>query len=160
IAARLTAAERDDRISYEALTWTLAGLLLSAVVAEAIGIHAIFGAFIYGAILPHDSGLRPRLGSERLPVLAILFLPARVALTGLRTQTGLVTTAHDWAICALITTAAVAGKFGGTLAGGTLVGLRWRFAARLGILMNTRGLMELIVLNVGLDLGVLSPRLF
>jgi Kef-type K+ transport system membrane component KefB len=70
------------------------------------------------------------------------------------------TTAYDWAICALITAAAVAGKFGGTLAGGRLVGLPWRFAARLGILMNTRGLMELIVLNVGLDLGVLNPRLF
>jgi Kef-type K+ transport system membrane component KefB len=160
IAARLARAEHADRVSYEALTWTLAGLLVSAVVAEAIGIHAIFGAFLYGAILPHDSALGRRLGIDRIPIITILFLPAFFALTGLRTQIGLVTTAYDWAICGLITAAAVAGKFGGTLIGGKLVGLRWRFAARLGILMNTRGLMELIVLNVGLDLGVLSPRLF
>jgi len=160
IAARLAERERADRVSYETLTWALAGLLVSAVLAEAIGIHAIFGAFLYGAILPHDSAIGRQLGVRRIPVVTILFLPAFFALTGLRTQIGLVTTAHDWAICALITAGAVAGKFGGTLAGGWLVGLRGRFAARLGILMNTRGLMELIVLNVGLDLGVLSPRLF
>jgi Kef-type K+ transport system membrane component KefB len=160
IAARLANAEQGDRVSYETTTWTLAGLLLSAVVAEAIGVHAIFGAFIYGAILPAESALGRQLAIHRVPVVTILFLPAFFALTGLRTQIDLVTTPHDWAICALITAAAVAGKFGGTLAGGRLVGLHWRFAARLGILMNTRGLMELIVLNVGLDLGVLSPRLF
>jgi Kef-type K+ transport system membrane component KefB len=160
IAARIVRAEEGSGGSYEALAWTLAGLLISAVVAEAIGIHAIFGAFLYGAILPHDSALGRRLGIDRIPIITILFLPAFFALTGLRTEIGLVTTANDWAICALITAAAIAGKFGGTLIGGKLVGLRWRFAARLGILMNTRGLMELIVLNVGLDLGVLSARLF
>ena len=160
IVARLANAEQGDRVSYETMTWTLAGLLLSAVLAEAIGVHAIFGAFIYGAILPAESALGRQLSMHRAPVITILFLPAFFALTGLRTQIGLVTTAYDWAICALITAAAVAGKFGGTLAGGWMVGLPSRFAARLGILMNTRGLMELIVLNVGLDLGVLSPRLF
>ena len=159
IVTRLAGGDRD-RVSYEAMTWTLAGLLVSAVVAEAIGIHAIFGAFIYGAILPSESAIGRQLGIHRVPVITILFLPAFFALTGLRTEIGLVTTAHDWAICALITAAAVAGKFGGTLIGGAVVGLRWRFAARLGILMNTRGLMELIVLNVGLDLGILTPRLF
>jgi Kef-type K+ transport system membrane component KefB len=158
--ARLARAEDAARPSYEAMTWTLAGLLVSAVVAEAIGIHAIFGAFLFGAILPPESAIGRQLSIDRIPVITILFLPAFFALTGLRTQIGLVATAYDWAICALITVAAVAGKFGGTLAGGALVGLRWRFAARLGILMNTRGLMELVVLTVGLDLGVLSPRLF
>ena len=160
IAVRLARVGDDDRVSYEAMTWTLVGLLVSAVVAEAIGIHAIFGAFIYGAILPADSAIGARFGIHRIPFITILFLPAFFALTGLRTQIGLVATSHDWLICALITTAAVAGKFGGTLLGGSIVGLPWRFAARLGILMNTRGLMELVVLNVGLDLGVLSPRLF
>lgn len=160
IAARLVRADTGDRVSYETLTWTLAGLLISAVTTEAIGIHAIFGAFIYGAILPADSALARQLSVHRIPVVTILFLPAFFALTGLRTQIGLVATPHDWAICALITVAAVVGKFGGTLLSGSLVGLRWRFAAELGILMNTRGLMELIVLSVGLDLGVLSPRLF
>jgi len=160
IAARFANVDQGDRVSYETMTWTLTGLLVSAVVAEAIGVHAIFGAFIYGAILPAESALGRQLSIHRVPVITILFLPAFFALTGLRTQIGLMTTAHDWAICALITGAAVAGKFGGTVAGGRLVGLPWRFAARLGILMNTRGLMELIVLNVGLDLGVLNPRLF
>lgn len=157
---RLARAEDGERPSYVAVTWTLAGLLVSAVVAEAIGIHAIFGGFIYGAILPADSPIGRQLSVERIPVVTILFLPAFFALTGLRTEIGLVSTPHDWAICALITAAAVAGKFGGTMAGGMLVGLPSRFAARLGILMNTRGLMELVVLNIGLDLGVLSPRLF
>jgi len=160
ITARLGRAGEGDRVSYETLAWTLAGLLVSAVIAEAIGIHAIFGAFIYGAIVPHDSALGRRLSIDRIPIITILFLPAFFALTGLRTEIGLVTTAHDWAICGLITAAAVVGKFGGTIAAGSIVGLPWRFAAPLGILMNTRGLMELIVLNVGLDLGVLSPRLF
>ncbi|HEX6464936.1 MAG TPA: cation:proton antiporter [Vicinamibacterales bacterium] len=160
LVVRLTRTEDSDRPSYEALTWTLAGLLVSAIVAEAIGIHAIFGGFIYGAILPTDSVIGRQLSIRRIPVITILFLPAFFALTGLRTEIGLMRSPHDWAICALITAAAVAGKFGGTLAGGRLVGLQWRFAAQLGILMNTRGLMELVVLNVGLDLGVLSPRLF
>ena len=160
IAAKLARTAGNDHVSYEAMTWTLAGLLVSAIVAEAIGIHAVFGAFIYGAILPADSAIGRRLSIHRIPVITILFLPAFFALTGLRTRIGLVATSHDWLICALITAAAVVGKFGGTLAGGALVGLPWSFAARLGILMNTRGLMELVVLNVGLDLGVLSPRLF
>jgi len=160
IAVRLARAGEPGEATHEAIGWTLAGLLVSAVVAEAIGIHAIFGAFIYGAILPADSAIGRALSIERTPVVTILFLPAFFALTGLRTEIGLVATPHDWAICGLITAAAVAGKFGGTLAGGRFVGLPWRFAARLGILMNTRGLMELVVLNVGLDLGVLSPRLF
>jgi len=159
-AARLARARAPGDASHEAVTWTLAGLLLSAIVAEAIGIHAIFGAFLYGAILPADSAIGRHLSIQRTPVVTILFLPAFFALTGLRTEIALVSTPYDWAICGLITVAAVAGKFGGTLAGGRLVGLPWRFAARLGILMNTRGLMELVVLNVGLDLGVLSPRLF
>ena len=160
LVVRLARAENAERPSYETMTWTLAGLLVSAVVAEAIGIHAIFGAFLYGAILPAESAIGRQLSINRIPVITILFLPAFFALTGLRTQIGLVATSRDWAICALITAVAVAGKFGGTLAGGKLVGLEWRFAALLGILMNTRGLMELVVLNIGLDLGVLSPRLF
>ncbi len=160
IAARLVRPGNRESASTEAVAWTLAGLLLSAVAAEAIGIHAIFGAFLYGAILPADSAIARSLGAERTPVVTMLLLPAFFALTGLRTEIALVSTPYDWTICALITAAAVAGKFGGTLAGGALVGLPWRFAARLGILMNTRGLMELVVLNVGLDLGVLTPRLF
>ena len=143
-----------------AVTWTLAGLLVSAIAAEMIGIHAIFGAFIFGAIVPADSVIARQLRMQRAPIVTVLFLPAFFALTGLRTQIGLMSSAREWAICGAIVLLATAGKFGGTLVAGRAVGMQWRFAARLGVLMNTRGLMELVVLNVGLDIGVISPVLF
>ena len=93
-------------------------------------------------------------------VVTILLLPAFFAWTGLRTQIGLVSGLESWLICLTITLVATAGKFGGTLVAARLTGLDWRMSASLGILMNTRGLMELIVLNIGLDLGVISPTLF
>jgi Kef-type K+ transport system membrane component KefB len=160
IAARLLKGSETAVPSQEAVTWTLAGLLVSALVAEQIGIHAIFGAFLFGAILPADSPIARQLTVHRTPVVTILFLPAFFALTGLRTEIGLVSSWHDWGICLAIIALATAGKFGGTFAAGRLMGMPGRFAAQLGILMNTRGLMELIVLNVGLELGVISPRLF
>jgi Kef-type K+ transport system membrane component KefB len=90
----------------------------------------------------------------------VMFLPAFFALTGLRTEIGLIESASDWAICGVIIAAATAGKFGGTTLAARLAGSDWRNSAALGILMNTRGLVELIVLNIGLDLGVITPRLF
>jgi len=146
--------------THDTVTWTLAGLLVSALVAEQIGIHAIFGAFLFGAILPADSPIAHKLSVERTPVVTILFLPAFFALTGLRTEIGLVASRQDWTVCLLIIALAIVGKFGGTFAAARLMKMPARFAAQLGILMNTRGLMELIVLNVGLDLGVISPALF
>ena len=160
IAVRLVDAHAASEPSQSAITWTLLGMLASAITAEVIGIHAIFGAFIFGAILPTDSPVAERLAVQRTPVVTILFLPAFFALTGLRTEIGLVSSAADWAICLLIIVLATAGKFGGTVAAATTAGMPWRFAAQLGALMNTRGLMELVVLNVGLDLGVLTPSLF
>jgi Kef-type K+ transport system membrane component KefB len=156
----LTAGRGSDDASPAALPWALAGMLASAVAAEMIGIHAIFGAFIFGAIVPHDSAIAKQLRLDRTPVVTTLFLPAFFALTGLRTQIGLVESAAQWGVCALIVLLATAGKFGGTLLAGRAVGMPWRFAARLGVLMNTRGLMELVVLNVGMDIGVITPALF
>lgn len=166
IAARLTSREvtSADAAGADplpgAVTWTLAGLLASAVTAELIGIHAIFGAFIFGAIVPADSTIARQLRLHRAPIVTVLFLPAFFALTGLRTEVGLMSSARGWGICGAIVVLATAGKFGGTLAAGRAVGMRWRFAACLGVLMNTRGLMELVVLNVGLDIGVITPLLF
>jgi K+:H+ antiporter len=161
IVVRLIRAhEPSEGPSQGAITWTLLGMLASAIAAEVIGIHAIFGAFIFGAILPEDSPVAQRLAVQRTPVVTILFLPAFFALTGLRTELGLLSSPRDWAVCLLVIVLATAGKFGGTLAAGTTAGMPWRFAAQLGVLMNTRGLMELVVLNVGLDLGVLTPSLF
>jgi K+:H+ antiporter len=138
----------------------LAGLLLSALATEWIGVHAVFGAFLFGAIFPRDRGL-PRMLAERLQdLVTILLLPAFFAFTGMRTEIGLVSGASEWLMFLLILIVATAGKFGGTFAAARLTGMPWRQAAGLGILMNTRGLMELIVLNIGLDLGVISPTLF
>jgi Kef-type K+ transport system membrane component KefB len=90
----------------------------------------------------------------------VLFLPAFFAFTGMRTQIGLLDTTADWLVCAAIIVVATLGKFGGSAVAARWTGMSWRDAGALGILMNTRGLMELIVLNIGLDLGVISPTLF
>jgi Kef-type K+ transport system membrane component KefB len=140
--------------------WVLVALLLSALTAEGIGIHAIFGAFLLGAVIPHDSEVATDFRHKLEDVVKILLLPAFFAYTGMRTQIGLVSGAEAWIACAVIILVATIGKFGGTLAAAWATGLPWRMGAALGVLMNTRGLMELIVLNIGLELGVISPKLF
>ena len=137
-----------------------AALLLAAFATQKIGIHALFGAFIVGAIIPHDSLLARHIKQKFEDLVVVLFLPTFFAFTGLRTQIGLMHGLNDWLICLLIIAVASLGKFGGGSLAARLTGLDWRQSASLGILMNTRGLMELIVLNVGMDLGVLSPTLF
>jgi Kef-type K+ transport system membrane component KefB len=134
-------------------------LLLSSLATEAIGIHALFGAFLLGAVIPHDSAVARVLTEKLSDFVVVLLLPAFFAFTGLRTQIGLIS-GGQWLLCALIILTACLGKFSGTAAAARLTGLRGRDAAALGILMNTRGLMELIVLNIGLDLKVISPTLF
>jgi len=138
----------------------LLGVLLSALTTEFIGVHAIFGAFLFGAIVPHDSALARTLINRLHDFVTILLLPAFFALTGMRTRIDLVAGYDQWLLCGMIVAVATLGKFGGTLTAARLTGLGWRQASALGIVMNTRGLMELIVLNVGLDLGVISPTLF
>ena len=138
----------------------LVGVLLSALATEAIGIHAIFGAFLFGAIIPHDSKVASELAEKLTGLVTTLLLPAFFAFTGMRTQIGLVSGSQQWLVCLAIIAVATLGKFGGTLGAARAMGLPWRDSASLGVLMNTRGLMELIVLNIGLDLGVISPTLF
>ncbi len=135
-------------------------LLLSALATELIGIHAIFGAFLLGAVTPHSSRIVTDVTARVDDVVRVLFLPAFFAFTGMQTQIGLLGGVNDWLVCLLIIVVATAGKFGGTVVAARFTGLHWRDGAALGILMNTRGLVELIVLNIGLDLGVISPRLF
>ena len=135
-------------------------LLVSALLTERIGIHALFGAFLLGAIVPHDSQLARDIREKCEDLVVVLFLPVFFAFTGMRTQVGLLREPVDWLVCLLIVLVASFGKFGGTFVAARLTGSDSREAASLGILMNTRGLMELVVLNVGLDLGVLSPALF
>jgi Kef-type K+ transport system membrane component KefB len=136
------------------------GVLVAALATEAIGIHAVFGAFLFGALIPHDSRLARDVGRRLTDVVTALLLPAFFAFTGLRTQIGLVSSGTDWAMCGLIVVVAFASKFGAAAVAARLTGQRWRESAAIGALMTTHGLMELIVLNIGLDLGVISPTLF
>jgi Kef-type K+ transport system membrane component KefB len=135
-------------------------LLASALATEVIGIHALFGAFLAGVIMPQDQGLRQQL-RDRLEALSSVFLlPIFFAFTGLRTQIGLLNDAWSLMVCAGIVLTAIAGKLVGSMLAARWTGSTWHDAFVLGTLMNTRGLMELIALNVGYDLGILSPRMF
>lgn len=147
-------------LSQGAVAIVFLGLLASTLVTEWIGIHAIFGAFLLGAIIPHDSRLSRELIHKLEDIVVVLFLPTFFAFTGMRTKIGLLDSGEAWLACAGIIAVASIGKFGGSFLAGRLVGMPARDAAAVGILMNTRGLMELVVLNVGLDLGVISPTLF
>lgn len=145
-------------------TGSLIGLLLlfalfSATVTALIGIHALFGAFIAGAAVASNSSLREIVLVRIEPMASALLLPLFFAYTGLRTQIGLLD-GYDWAVCAVIIAVATLGKLGGAGLAARLTGSSWRDASVLGLLMNTRGLMELVVLNVGYELGFLSDRVF
>lgn len=152
--------ELTGKTSQSTMIVTLIGLLLSALSAEAIGLHALFGAFLFGAIIPRDSRLARELTLRLEDVVVLLFLPAFFAFTGMRVRLGLLSSISDWTYCLVIIAAACAGKFGGSTAAARVMGFSWRDSFSLGVLMNTRGLMELIILDVGLDLGILSPRLY
>ena len=152
--------ELRQQLGKHAIALVIVGLLGSALITEYIGIHAIFGAFLLGTIIPHESLLARSLKQKLEDLVIVLLLPAFFAFTGLRTEIGLVSTLDQWLMCLAIVAVACAGKFGGTYAAARLTGLGAREAASLGALMNTRGLMELVVLNIGLDLGVISPTLF
>jgi Kef-type K+ transport system membrane component KefB len=135
-------------------------LLASALLTELIGIHALFGAFLAGVIIPPSQELRQQL-RERLESLSSVFLlPIFFAYTGLRTEIGLLNDAASWAVCLGIILTAVAGKLLGSMLAARWSGSSWHDAFVLGALMNTRGLMELVALNVGYDLGILSPQMF
>lgn len=131
-----------------------------ALATEAAGIHALFGAFIAGVAMPKSAEFRAFVRT-RLEYFSTLFLlPVFFAFTGLRTQLGLLSGVTDWLVFAYLLFIAVGGKLGGSAIAARLTGLNWRDSLALGALMNTRGLMELIALNLGLDLGVLSPKIF
>jgi Kef-type K+ transport system membrane component KefB len=147
-------------VSLEVVTAMFALLLLAALATEWIGIHALFGAFLVGVAVPHDSALARDLKVRLHDLVTVLLLPAFFAFSGLRTQLGLVHGGDQWLAFAGILFVACLGKFGGATIAARMTGMPWRTATALGVLMNTRGLVELIVLNVGLDLGVISPPLF
>lgn len=143
-----------------AAAWVLSFMFASALFTEVIGIHALFGAFLAGVVMPSHGDLRNFL-RERLETFSSAFLlPLFFAFTGLRTQLGLLDDWQSWAVCAGVVAVAVAGKLGGSMLAGRWTGMSWQESFSVGALMNTRGLIELIVLNLGYDLGILSPRVF
>lgn len=149
-----------NKLSQDIMAIIFLLLLASGLITEWLGIHALFGAFLMGAIMPKHYGFVHTLTEKLEYVAVVLLLPLFFAFTGLRTSIGLVNGAEMWFYCFLIILVAVAGKFGGSTLAARITGLSWREAGALGVLMNTRGLMELVVLNIGLDIGVLSPAMF
>lgn len=135
-------------------------LILSAYSTEVIGIHALFGAFMAGTIMPDNTKFRNILTEKIEDVALVLLLPLFFVFTGLRTEIGLINDPYLWKITGLIILVAVAGKFLGSSLAAKFVGQNWRDSLSIGALMNTRGLMELVVLNIGYDLGILSPEIF
>jgi Kef-type K+ transport system membrane component KefB len=154
------AVERRGGLTHDTIAVVLLLVLASAWCTEWLGIHAVFGAFLAGGIMPRDEAFVDDLLRRFEALAVVLLLPLFFAVTGLRTSIALVSGAEGWFLCALIILVAVAGKFGGSTLAARFTGLEWREAAALGVLMNTRGLMELIILSVGLDLGLISPTLF
>jgi Kef-type K+ transport system membrane component KefB len=135
-------------------------LLLSSYASEIIGIHALFGAFLAGVIMPPNTNFRAIFIEKIEDISLIMLLPLFFVFTGLRTQIGLLNDIELWKICGLIIAVAVTGKFFGSALAARFVGQTWRDSLSIGALMNTRGLMELVVLNIGYDLGILTPEVF
>jgi len=149
-----------DRLPRGAVAFVFVALILSAIATESIGIHAIFGAFVLGAVIPANSTVARTFARELEPLVTVMLLPGFFAYTGMRTRMDLVGGWNEWLLCGAIILLATVGKLGGTLIAARVSGMGWRQSAALGTLMNTRGLMELIVLNIGLELHVISQTIF
>ncbi len=143
-----------------AVAFSFFTLLCSAYIAELIGIHALFGSFLAGVIMPQNILFKQKITEKLEDVSVLVLLPIFFAFTGLRTQIGLLNDTHAWTALGFILLVAVGGKFGGSTFAAKVTGQTWKNSLMLGALMNTRGLMELIVLNIGYDLGILSPQIF
>lgn len=152
-------------VSREYLTRTAIAILLlilfaSAFVAEAIGIHALFGAFLAGVVMPTEGNLKKIISEKFEDISVILFLPIFFALTGLKTKLPLLADPNLWPVFFAVLGFAVVGKFIGSAGAARVAGVNWEDSLSIGALMNTRGLLELVVLNIGYELGILSTELF
>jgi Kef-type K+ transport system membrane component KefB len=158
LLARSSALKAD--LSGGTLAFALLFLFLSAWITERIGIHALFGAFFAGVILPRSENFSRSLAGKLGTITRVVLLPLFFAFTGLRTSVRFLSGGTFWFYCALIILVAVVGKLLGCAVAGRVSGMSWGDALSVGVLMNTRGLVELVILNVGFDLGVISPTLF
>ncbi|KAF8965970.1 Sodium/hydrogen exchanger family-domain-containing protein [Flammula alnicola] len=143
------------------MTVTMLIVFGSAFFTDVIGVHAIFGAFVAGLIVPREGGLAISITEKLEDMVSIIFLPLYFTLSGLSTDLGLLNDGITWGYTIAIMVTAFAGKFGGCmLAAHYFAGFNWRESSTIGSLMSCKGLVELIVLNVGLSAGILSPRVF
>ena len=154
------AFKKRGQLSENMLTIMILAVLLSAVTTERLGLHLLFGSFLAGAIMPKDKTFVRYILDRFESTTVVLLLPLYFAFTGLRTSIQLIRGPGMWTICAAIILLAIVGKLGGSMLAARCSGSNWGESAALGVLMNTRGLMELVILNIGLDIGVISPALF
>ncbi len=155
-----TVFQRKGKLSENAIALMILVVLCSALTTEYLGIHLLFGAFMVGTIMPKDIKFIAYVNEKFESLTVVLLLPLFFAITGLRMSLGSIKGTEMWIYCGIIILVAVAGKLGGSMIAAKAAGMEWRDAAGLGILMNTRGLMQLVILNIGLDIKVISPALF
>jgi len=152
--------EKSGKVSHDLLAILFLVLLISSWVTEELGVHALFGAFVIGVAMPKDHKFVYALTEKINDLAVVLFLPIFFALTGLKTSINLIDSPELWFFAILVIVVAILGKFGGATAAARISGLSWRESGSIGVLMNTRGLMELVLLNIGLEIGVISLALF
>lgn len=160
LALRFARQRDGSAMSLEVLGLTLAGAFASAAATSAIGVHPLFGAFLAGVCLPRNPQWQSSLRARLETVVAVFLLPLFFALTGLRTRIDLLNSVTIWLWSGIVLVAAVAGKLGGAVLAARWMGWSWTNALSLGALLNTRGLVELVVLNIAYDVGAFSPTLF
>jgi Kef-type K+ transport system membrane component KefB len=148
------------RVTQDMIAVLMLATLASAWITERLGVHALFGAFLVGAVAPKSDGFVHAVLERFEDMMVVLLLPLFFAFTGLRTEITLIDGAGAWLVCAMVTAVAVIGKVGGSAIAARVTAMPWRDAAVIGLLLNTRGLMELVILNIGLDIGVISRELF
>jgi Kef-type K+ transport system membrane component KefB len=151
---------RQGRLTPNMMGLIMLFLMSSALAAEWLGMHALFGSFLAGTVMPKGRDFARELTSRLDSIAVLLLLPLFFAFTGLRVKINLLTSADMWFFCAVIITIAIIGKLGGSLISAYMSNMSWREAGAIGALMNARGLMELVILNIGFEIGVISQTLF
>lgn len=155
-----TAYRTSGHLGENGLALMVLLVLISAVITERLGLHLLFGAFLTGVVMPKEPGFVRYIAGKFETVTVTILLPLYFVFTGLRTSIRLIDGARMWLICLAIIALAIAGKLGGSMLAARWSGNSWSESAALGTLMNTRGLMELVILNIGLDIGVISETLY
>jgi Kef-type K+ transport system membrane component KefB len=156
----LRVQQTDAPPGREVMAAALIFMTVSALLTEIMGIHALFGAFLAGVVMPANKEFRDGLTVQLENFSGVFLLPLFFAFSGLRTQLGSLNDLSSWLVCAGIIAIAMLGKLGGSMLAARCQGMNWNESFALGALMNTRGLVELIALNIGVDLGILSPGIF